>query len=53
MSTALARSGDRGPIYVVEPTDPFEDELNVTDKRFPGNVTQSYRTANHWAPSVR
>jgi hypothetical protein len=31
-------------IYVVEPTGPFEDDPNVTNKRFPGNVTQSYRT---------
>jgi rifampin ADP-ribosylating transferase len=28
----------------VEPTGPFEDDPNVTDKKFPGNVTQSYRT---------
>jgi hypothetical protein len=44
LSTALAGSGDRGHIYVVEPTGPFEDDPNVTDKRFPGNPTQSYRT---------
>src|SRR6478735_11234001 len=34
----------RGHVYVVEPTGPFEDDPNVTNKRFPGNVTQSYRT---------
>jgi rifampin ADP-ribosylating transferase len=28
----------------VEPLGPFEDDPNVTDKRFPGNPTQSYRT---------
>jgi rifampin ADP-ribosylating transferase len=28
----------------VEPLGPFEDDPNVTNKRFPGNVTQSYRT---------
>jgi hypothetical protein len=28
----------------VEPTGPFEDDPNVTNRRFPGNVTQSYRT---------
>jgi rifampin ADP-ribosylating transferase len=44
LATALAESGDRGHIYVVEPTGPFEDDPNVTNKKFPGNVTQSYRT---------
>ncbi|PVU82028.1 NAD(+)--rifampin ADP-ribosyltransferase [Cellulomonas sp. WB94] len=44
LATALAGSGERGHIYVVEPMDPFEDDPNVTDKRFPGNPTQSYRT---------
>ena len=33
-----------GYIYVVEPTGPFEEDPNVTTKRFPGNITQSYRT---------
>jgi len=42
---AVARtSGDREHIYVVEPLGPFEDDPNVTNKKFPGNVTQSYRT---------
>ena len=31
-------------IYVVEPTGPFEDDPNVTNKKFPGNVTRSFRT---------
>lgn len=44
LATALAGSEDRGRIYVVEPTGPFEDDPNVTDKKFPGNVTRSYRT---------
>jgi rifampin ADP-ribosylating transferase len=34
----------RGHIYIVEPLGPFEDDPNVTNKRFPGNPTQSYRT---------
>ena len=34
----------RGRIYVVEPTGDFEDDPNVTDKKFPGNPTRSYRT---------
>ncbi len=37
--------GDGVPrVYVVEPTGPFEDDPNVTDKKFPGNPTRSYRT---------
>ena len=44
LATALAGSAERGNIYVVEPTGPFEDDPNVTDKKFPGNVTRSYRT---------
>ncbi len=44
LAAALAGSGERGHIYVVEPTGPFEDDPNVTNKRFPGNITQSYRT---------
>jgi len=38
-------SGDRpGRIYVVEPTGPIEDDPNLTDKKFPGNPTLSYRS---------
>lgn len=44
LATALAGSGQRGHIYVVEPLGPFQDDPNVTNKRFPGNPTQSYRT---------
>jgi hypothetical protein len=44
LAVALAGSETRGRIYVVEPTGPFEDDPNVTNKRFPGNVTCSYRT---------
>ena len=44
LATALAESKERGHIYVVEPLGPFEDDPNVTNKRFPGNPTQSYRT---------
>ncbi len=46
LATALAGTGERGHIYVVEPLGPFEDDPNVTNKRFPGNPTQSYRTAH-------
>jgi hypothetical protein len=44
LAVALAGGDDRGRVYVVEPTGPFEDDPNVTNKRFPGNVTRSYRT---------
>jgi len=40
----LARGEGRGRIYIVEPTGPFEDDPNLTDKKFPGNVTASYRS---------
>ncbi|WP_062526649.1 NAD(+)--rifampin ADP-ribosyltransferase [Demequina rhizosphaerae] len=40
----LAAGEGRGRIYVVEPLGELEDDPNVTDKRFPGNPTRSYRT---------
>ena len=40
----LAVGDGRGRIYQVEPTGPFENDPNLTDKRFPGNPTRSYRT---------
>jgi len=40
----LAVGEGPGRIYVVEPTGPIEDDPNLTDKKFPGNPTQSYRT---------
>jgi len=40
----LATGEGKPRIYVVEPTGEFEDDPNVTDKRFPGNPTRSYRT---------
>jgi hypothetical protein len=44
LASALDGSTERGHIYVVEALGPFEDDPNVTNKRFPGNPTQSYRT---------
>jgi len=38
-----AGSGDER-IYVIEPTGPYENDPNLTDKKFPGNPTLSYRT---------
>jgi rifampin ADP-ribosylating transferase len=40
----LAGGDGPGRIYVVEPTGEFEDDPNVTDKKFPGNPTRSFRT---------
>jgi rifampin ADP-ribosylating transferase len=40
----LAVGEGRGHIYVVEPSGNFEDDPNVTDRRFPGNPTRSFRT---------
>jgi hypothetical protein len=31
-------------VYAVEPTGRFENDPNVTDKKFPGNPTRSYRS---------
>lgn len=40
----LAVGDEPGRIYLVEPTGPIEDDPNLTNKRFPGNPTRSYRT---------
>jgi Rifampin ADP-ribosyl transferase len=55
----LAVGEGPGRIYIVEPTGDFEDDPNLTDKKFPGNPTKSYRTmhalrvvgeVNDWHP---
>ena len=55
----LAVGEGPGRIYRVEPTGPIEDDPNLTDKKFPGNPTRSYRTRHplrvvgeilDWAP---
>ena len=40
----LAIGEGRGKIYVVEPIGAIEDDPNLTDKKFPGNPTKSYRS---------
>lgn len=40
----LAASSAKERIYIVEPLGEFENDPNVTDKRFPGNPTRSYRS---------
>lgn len=40
----LAKSNLKERIYIVEPLGEFENDPNLTDKRFPGNPTRSYRS---------
>lgn len=40
----LAVGPGKGRIYIVEPTGSIEDDPNLTNKRFPGNPTRSYRS---------
>jgi len=40
----LAAGDGRERIYIVEPTGPIVDDPNLTNQKFPGNPTQSYRT---------
>jgi Rifampin ADP-ribosyl transferase len=40
----LALGVGSGSIYNIEPTGPIEDDPNLTDKKFPGNPTKSYRS---------
>lgn len=42
----LAVGDGPGRIYLVVPTGPIEDDPNLTDKRFPGNPTRSYRSSH-------
>ena len=44
LAAALAGDEARGYVYQVQPTGDFEDDPNVTDKKFPGNPTRSFRS---------
>ena len=44
LAADIAPGDNVGHIYIVEPTGDFEDDPNVTDKKFPGNPTRSYRS---------
>lgn len=44
LAAALAKGDGRERVYIVEPTGSFENDPNVTDKKFPGNATRSYRS---------
>lgn len=43
-AAGLAKGDGREHVYIVETTGSFENDPNVTDKKFPGNPTRSYRT---------
>lgn len=45
LAAALAKGDGRERVYIVEPMGSFENDPNVTNKKFPGNPTRSYRTA--------
>lgn len=45
IAAELAEGSATPRVYVVEPTGPFENDPNVTDKKFPGNPTRSYRSS--------
>lgn len=44
LAAALAKGDARERVYIIEPTGSFENDPNVTDKKFPGNPTRSYRS---------
>ncbi len=44
LAAALAKGDGRERVYIVEPAGSFENDPNVTNKKFPGNPTRSYRT---------
>jgi len=44
LAAALAKGDGPERVYIVEPTGSFENDPNVTNKKFPGNPTRSYRT---------
>lgn len=46
LAAALAKGEGRERVYIVEPTGNFENDPNVTDKKFPGNPTRSYRSTS-------
>jgi hypothetical protein len=46
LAAELAAGHCEPRVYEVEPTGDFEDDPNVTDKKFPGNPTRSYRSTS-------
>ena len=46
LAAELSKGDERERVYIVEPTGEFENDPNVTDKKFPGNPTRSYRSVH-------
>ena len=44
LAAALSKGELNERVYIIEPTGEFENDPNVTDKKFPGNLTRSYRS---------
>lgn len=44
LAAGLAKGEGQQRVYIVEPTGSFENDPNVTNKKFPGNPTRSYRS---------
>jgi len=44
LAATLAKGEGPGHVYIVEPTGSFENDPNVTNQKFPGNPTRSYRS---------
>ena len=44
LAAEMSKGAGTPRVYIVEPTGPFENDPNVTDKKFPGNPTRSYRS---------
>ena len=45
LAAEIAKGSGRPRVYIVEPLGEFENDPNVTDKKFPGNPTRSYRSS--------
>lgn len=46
LAAEMAKGNGRPRVYIVEPVGDFENDPNVTDKKFPGNPTRSYRSSH-------
>jgi hypothetical protein len=44
LAAEICPGGGKPRVYIVEPTGEYENDPNVTDKKFPGNPTRSYRS---------
>lgn len=44
LAAELAKGSGESRVYIVEPTESYENDPNVTDKKFPGNPRRSYRS---------